>query len=281
MTIIITHPGSAHFDEFLSCCLVMHKFKDIDEIRRKEPAKSDINDPNIWVLDVGGKHDPSLKCYDHHQVDMDDCTLSLLFKEWNLWEKAKEVYKWLEVSVLLDAQGHKEVCRFLNIDSNAIASLDSFIERTILHFFQEEEKINSKHILFSLMREFGKYFFVTIREYHKVLEQVEKKTEFKRIKDVLITLCYKDLKHSNHVAFLMREKRRERYPDEKGGIFIYPNKRVPGTIALKRFMDDERVDFRRLSDCKEVVYVHPKGFFASVKAMSDDELEQYIERAIQ
>ncbi|MBY8982655.1 MAG: MYG1 family protein [Candidatus Lokiarchaeota archaeon] len=109
MTIIITHPGSAHLDDFLSCCLVMYKYKDVDEIRRKEPLRVDINDPNIWVLDVGEKHDPNLKCFDHHQNDIEDSTLSLLLKDWNYWEKAKKVYKWLEVSVLLDARGPKEV----------------------------------------------------------------------------------------------------------------------------------------------------------------------------
>jgi len=259
----------------------MHKYKDIDEIRRKEPFKSEINDPNIWVLDVGDKYDPNLKCYDHHQTKTKDCTLSLLLKEWNLWEKANKVYKWLEVSVLLDAQGPQEVCKFLKIDSNTIANLDSFIERTILQFFQEEEIINSKNILFSLMKEFGKYFFRTIRDYFKVQKKVEKNIEFKRIKEVLVTICYKNMIPSIHIAQLLKEKRKESYPNEKGGIFIYPNKRVPGSIALKRFKDDDRVDFKRLSDSEEVIYIHPKGFFASVNPISDEVLEQYIEKSIQ
>ncbi|MBY9006583.1 MAG: MYG1 family protein, partial [Candidatus Lokiarchaeota archaeon] len=220
MTIIITHPGSAHLDEFLSCCLVIYKFKDVKEIRRKEPLKSDINDPNIWVLDVGEKHDPNLKCFDHHQGNVEDSTLSLLLKNWNFWEKAKKVYRWLEVSVLLDARGPNEVYKFLNIDSNIASSLDSFVERTILHIFQEEEVINQKHILFSLMKKIGKYFFANIRDYFNVLKKVENKIKFKRIKDVLITICYKDLKHSSYIQFLMKEKRKEIYPKEKGGIFI-------------------------------------------------------------
>ena len=75
MGIIIIHPGSAHLDDFLSCCLVMHQHKEIDEIRRREPSRTEILDPNIWVLDVGDTLDPERKCYDHHQIGKDDSTL--------------------------------------------------------------------------------------------------------------------------------------------------------------------------------------------------------------
>ena len=78
----------------------------------------------------------------------------------------------------------------------------------------------------------------------------------------------------------MKEKRKEKYPDEKGGIFIYPNKRVPGTIVLKRYLDDKRVDFQRILGFEKIVYIHPKGFFASVNPMSDRELKHYIESSI-
>ena len=278
MTIIITHPGGAHLDDFLSCCLVMYKYKDIDEIRRKEPNKSEINHPNIWVLDVGDKYDPDLKCYDHHQIQGEDCTLSLLLKDWGFWEKANKFYPWLEVSVLRDVKGPWELCKFLEIRSSTIAKLDSFIERTILQFFEDEEVISSRHILFSLMKEFGKYFFTAIREYHKVLEKVEKKIEFKEIKDVLITICYKDMKHSSHIAHILKEKRKESYPDERGGIFVYPNKRVLGTIALERYKDDKRVDLQRLVDFPyTAVDFLARGATVKIKRNPELELNRWIQ----
>ena len=73
---------------------------------------------------------------------------------------------------------------------------------------------------------------------------------------------------------------KEKWPTFKGGIAIYPNKRVKGTLAIKRYDDDERVDFTRISHYEKVVYSHPKGFFVSVEQMTDDELEQYIKGAI-
>jgi len=73
---------------------------------------------------------------------------------------------------------------------------------------------------------------------------------------------------------------KEKWPNLKGGIGVYPNKRVKETFAIKRFNDDKRVDFSRISHYEKVIYSHPKGFFISVKQMTEDELEQYIKGAI-
>lgn len=280
MTIIITHPGSAHLDDFLSCCLVLFKFKDIDEIRRREPTKSEINHPDIWVLDVGDKLDPAIKCYDHHQIGGDDSTLSLLLKEWDLWDKAMKVYKWLKIVVMMDTQGPNEVRKFLKINSYTLASLDSFVERTLIRFFEDEEVINGKNILFSLMREIGKHFFTSIRDFFKIQEKVEKKMKFKRIKGVLITICFEDMKHSEHISRILKAKRKEKCPNERGGIFIYPNKREQGTIVLKRYEDDKRVDFARIKDYEKVKFSHKQGYYVSLYPLSDKELERYLSDSI-
>ena len=97
MALIITHLGSAHLDDFLSCCLVVNKSGNIKKIKRKEPDKAEIKDPAIWKLDVGEQHDPEIKCFDHHQDGMnEECTLSLLLKNWGLWSIANEVHNWLK-----------------------------------------------------------------------------------------------------------------------------------------------------------------------------------------
>ena len=80
MALIITHPGSAHLDDFLSCCLVVNKSGNIKKIKRKEPNQAEIKDLAIWKLDVGETSDPDMKCFDHHQDGMnDECALSEIF----------------------------------------------------------------------------------------------------------------------------------------------------------------------------------------------------------
>ena len=70
MTIIITHPGSAHLDDFLSMCLVLYRAEDIEKVHRREPTQEEINDLSIWKLDVDDMHEPDLNCYEHHQYAM-------------------------------------------------------------------------------------------------------------------------------------------------------------------------------------------------------------------
>ena len=281
MGVIITHPGSAHLDDFLSCCLVINKSGNVRKIKRKEPSITEIKDPSIWKLDVGEKHDPEKKCFDHHQDGMDDeCTLSLLLKNWRSWSIANEVHKWLIIVVINDTIGPIEITRQLKISYTAMGALNSFVERTILDFFKEQKEIEKGSFLFSLMENIGRNFFALIDEYTTIIEEVNEKLEYKMINGVQTIFCYKSFDHSSTLTRIIKDKMKEKWSDLKGGIAVYPNKRIDGTIALKRYDNDERVDFSRISHYEKVVYSHPKGFFISVAQMLEDELEHYIYRAI-
>jgi len=280
MKIIITHPGTAHLDDFLSTCLVIYKSGDIEEVHRREPSDDEINDSSIYKLDVGDKHDPDIKCYDHHQIIMNDCALSLILQDWKLWDKAIKVHNWLTIAVANDTKGPKEVAKLLNVSYTALGRLDSFIERTILDLFKKKKIVKKGSALFSLMKIIGQRFFSQIDDYFKTLKDIEEKIEYKKIKGVLVTFCYKNVEHSNMLVRILNEKKREMWSDEKGGIVVYPNNRPYGTIALSRVNNDKRVDFSRISNYEKVKFAHPQGFFASLEPMSDYELEQYINEAI-
>jgi hypothetical protein len=197
MALIITHPGSAHLDDFLSCCLVVNKIGNIKKIKRKEPTKAEIKDPAIWKLDVGERLDPEIKCFDHHQDSMsEECTLSLLLKYWGMWSIANEVHNWLNIVVINDTRGPKEVTKQLKISFKAMGALDSFVERTILDFFKKQNEIEKGSLLFSFMEMVGKNFFALINEYTTVMGEVNKKLKYKTINGVQSIFCYKDLVRS-------------------------------------------------------------------------------------
>lgn len=66
--LIITHPGSSHFDEFFALCLILASHPDTDfSIERREPTPDEVADPLIWVVDIGGSYDPANRNFDHHQ----------------------------------------------------------------------------------------------------------------------------------------------------------------------------------------------------------------------
>ena len=134
--------------------------------------------------------------------------------------------------------------------------------------------------LFSLMEMIGQNFFVLIDENTTVMDEVKEKLKYKTINGVQSIFFYENLNPSSTITRIIKNKMKEKWPTFKGGIAVYPNKRVKGTLAIKRYDDDERVDFTRISHYEKVVYSHPKGFFVSVEQMTEDELEQYIKGAI-
>ena len=127
----------------------------------------------------------------------------------------------------------------------------------------------------------GQNFFALIEEYTTVMGEVKEKLKYKTINGVQSIFFYDNLNPSSTIPRIIRDKMLEKWPDLKGGIGVYPNKRVKGTLAIKRFVDDERVDFTRISHYEKVVFPHPEGFFISVEQMAEDELEQYIKGAIE
>ena len=66
--LIITHPGSAHFDEVTAVSLILAVYTDLEfRIERREPYTAELDDPNVWVVDIGDRYEPEKRNFDHHQ----------------------------------------------------------------------------------------------------------------------------------------------------------------------------------------------------------------------
>jgi hypothetical protein len=66
--LIITHPGSAHFDEITAISLILAVFTDTEfRIERREPSPAELDDPGVWVVDTGNRYEPEKRNFDHHQ----------------------------------------------------------------------------------------------------------------------------------------------------------------------------------------------------------------------
>lgn len=295
---IITHPGNAHFDDLFSVCLVIYKcsidqdLANITEVHRRKPEPQEMENSRIWKLDVGGKFNPELKQFDHHlhisqsaeltpmQRDLSkNCTFSLLLKEWGMWERAIKLFRWLPTAMKMDAQGPKKVVEELNISFNALAKLGSFIESNFLKLFQKYEVLYSSDTFFFFLHYFGKQFFEQLSTYYDLLTEIENNVEYMSVKDVPIIRYLQNEQHLNTIKKILSQKKEERWGE--GGVVIYPNNRPPGSIAVMRYDDDERVDFTRIKDHKHVIFAHSNGFFAALDSnITDKELLSYLEDAI-
>src|SRR3990172_8867726 len=96
-TRIVTHPGEAHRDELLAVAVVLGLNRWLP-VERRDATQVDLQDPAVIVLDQGGRHDPALSDFDHHQLGRDEpaaCTLTLLLGHLGLLATAHELWPWL------------------------------------------------------------------------------------------------------------------------------------------------------------------------------------------
>ena len=170
MSKVITHPGTAYRDDFLSLSFVLCQDPTVEIIEKKEPTLSEIKDPEIWVLDVGGQFDPSVKAFDHHQEDWNECTLSLLLKEWRLWDSATEALPWLEPTVLIDSCGLAAISKEYNVDYKLLYKFQSPVEESFLDLLSKKSVIKPKDSLFFILKSIGHSILNKINDYVKLTD---------------------------------------------------------------------------------------------------------------
>src|SRR4051812_15016921 len=91
---IITHPGQAHRDDFMSAALVL-TLNPSATVYRKQPTAKDLADPEVWVLDTGRDWNHERNNYDHHQLvpNIEDfCTLSLVLMTMGKYYSATQAW---------------------------------------------------------------------------------------------------------------------------------------------------------------------------------------------
>lgn len=67
---IVTHSGPFHADEVFAVALAFCAFGTLPIIRTRnqELIERQLDNPNTWVIDVGGHYNPAYHNYDHHQI---------------------------------------------------------------------------------------------------------------------------------------------------------------------------------------------------------------------
>lgn len=105
---VATHDGTFHADEVTACALLA-LFDLIDEeriVRTRDPAQWAHCE---YVCDVGGKYDPSLKLFDHHQAEYDGAWSSagmVLFFLLSSGHMSAKEYECLNQGIILGVDAH-------------------------------------------------------------------------------------------------------------------------------------------------------------------------------
>lgn len=283
---IITHPGGAHQDEFLACCVLLVAQPTPVPVLRREPVDADLADPATCVVDVGFRHEPAFNNYDHHQFDRDHppiCALSLVLQALGLYEDAREFHPWLAITELFDSRGPFVVAQHFGLERDDLSRLASPITGTLLRRFSASTRVAPGEPLWEIMQSIGNDIVETVRRLRERLAYLEPRVEFW------------PLELPGRTAEVFFLKRDESTPDEPSrGIdeFIdrrgkrasvvavaYPDRRSGG-YALARFRDAQELDFTRIATEPEVHFTHARGFVAKTGVATPERLRALLAQAV-
>ena len=244
-TLIITHPGGAHFDEFMAISLVLGHFSGEDfRIERRDPSEAELNNPDIWVIDIGQRHQPHLRNFDHHQDLSVGCSFTLIADHLNLTEKMKRLY-WWDFQDRLDRFGPYQMARELKAEN--IHPVFSPFEAWFLTLFED-----SPLLIQQVMKLFGQAMIAEAEQLEARLAFWETcETRRVRGKVVLIGL-------TEDTSGL--QEFRDRMP-EPATIAVTFDTRGEGW-KLYRFNDSPDVNFTRIATHPLITFAHKGGFIA-------------------
>ncbi|MGB7344924.1 MAG: MYG1 family protein [Pirellulaceae bacterium] len=284
LKLIVTHPGGAHKDDFLACCVLAHLHG--VPIQRREPTPEDLADSTICVLDVGGSHEPELKNFDHHQFDRDHppcCALSLVLQDIGIYDDALAFCNWLRPAEWLDTRGPNETAKEMGIDRDAFNALLSPIDITLLRRFASQTQWSSGDAIYQVMRMVGEDIVSYVRSLRQRLNELKTQCAYWTIESDRGTI---------QAVFLARTEPADEEPsfglhqfivsegkDSEINAMVYPDRRGGG-YGLGRFEDNMAVDFSRIESCDDVRFAHKRGFVAKTDTTDESRLKELLALAV-
>lgn len=261
---IITHNGHAHFDEFLAIALILARHdKTHFFIERRDPSEDELNNPDIWVVDIGHRYEPHLKNFDHHQ----DLNLPASFVQVAEYLELRDILEsasWWNFKDRVDRRGGFKMAAEIGIES--LDPLNSPLEIFMLNLFKE-----SPLSVYQQLKLFGQSI---IEKGYRLKEQISfwKNCEQLQVKDKIVLIGYTD-ETSGSIAFC---ETLEKIP----AVRINYDGRGEGW-SMSTIKDAEGVDFYKLNGHDQIKFAHKNGFIAKTKTRIPlEDVLSLVEKAI-
>lgn len=252
---IVTHPGSAHKDDFLSVSVLLAVLGDA-QVFRREATREDLDDPNTYVVDVGQEHSPDRHNFDHHQDHSMPCAFHLIMQHLGHHEAAMLMFAWYPHLSMIDVRGPYRTAEHLGVDSSVLFAASSPIDGYILSAFASLSSLNHHEPLYVLMKGLGADMITLIDQ---------KMTRLERLKSEASVVPVKHLKavtsEINQSPKLAMELYLKFLADERIVMSITPSNRGDGWELL-RLGANMMVDFRAIEENPKIRFVHGTGFLA-------------------
>lgn len=264
----------------MACCLVLASTENHGDpvIERRDPHAADLEDPAVWVLDMGGQYNPAFLNFDHHHLPPQTppvCTFSLVLDHLGLLARAHATWPWLELTILDDVAGPSAVARAIGCPREVMPRLGAPAEEYLLKLFAGKHALRPDDCLTSVMIAIG-------RRMREDLDRFAVRLEVLRRNGTVFTTPG-GMRVFAYLAGPLPEHKLAVDPhcDALGDIaaFILPSERDAG-LSLTRFRDNPALDFRRLRGDPRVGFIHQSGFMAVTRGNpTPAELAELIDAA--
>jgi hypothetical protein len=264
--LIITHPGSAHFDEVTAVSLILAVNADTEfRIERREPTPAELDNPDVWVLDIGNRHEPEKRNFDHHQsldcqatfvlvADYLGLTETLSIQPW--WHFKDEVDRFGAVASSVKYQAGDDL-----VNRNPVETwlVDSFAAGQ-----------NPPAEVRAMLKSFGLHL---IEEARTLKNQINFWNTCLR----LVIAGRPAIIGETRESAGLEEFRRQ--ADNKPDIVISLDRRDDGWRLFR--YEGTPVDFSRLAGLPEISFAHKSGFMARTKErLGMAELIELVSKAV-
>ncbi len=270
---IVTHKGQAHRDDFLAVGLALALFGDAPVFRR-DPTEEELEDAEVLILDVGGRHEPEKGNFDHHQLPKDakaECALSLFSRAAGVEEDLR-FQDWYDFTKVLDAKGPFFLAKTRGWGEFPFEVM-SPVEDALLEVFQGFEEVPAEFR--ALLATVGEKVLNKAKAFAEGVRRVASlpKVEVNGV-EVLINESTSTVGLQKGRDLLVAE-------GHNVGACVSHDERDNGW-ALYRFNDHEAVDFTRIKNDERVLFAHERGFIAKTKERIPlDEVMELLRVSIQ
>ena len=257
---IITHPGTAHKDDFMSVSILLATLGSA-EVFRREATSEDLADYHTYVVDVGMEHDPEKHNFDHHQKSTLPCAFHLVMSSLGYHDAALVVFGWYAQMSMMDVSGPYRTAEYLGVDTSILFASSSPIDGYILSCFSKVTSLTSQDSFYGLMKNFGEDLIEMVGLKMVRLERLKKEAQIFPIRHLKVLVSQIEDNPKLSMELYLRALN-----DKAVVMSITPSTRGAGW-EMVRLGDNRVVDFRSVESDPEIRFVHVNGFIAKTRSL--------------
>jgi hypothetical protein len=261
--LIITHPGSAHFDEVtaISFILALHAGESFT-VERRQAENEELENAEVWVIDSGRRYEPDKRNFDHHQDSNLPASFVLVAGHLDLLE-TMSIMPWWQFKDSVDRIGPRRSSALFGAGDELVNN--SPVEMWLVGRFASDPQSS-----LPLLESFGTRL---IEEARSLKEQID---FWKLSRRLIIAGVPAAIGETRESAGLEEFRRLDEHPPD----IVISLDRLGEGWRLFRY-EGAPVDFSLISGCPEISFAHNSGFMAKTKdLLSVDDLIALVSKAI-